>query len=144
MRHIEIINLINRALVENNINSFMDFEKIMESNIKFKNTFTFKDKQWLNNIDRNDSDVMLYLIEDKLYILLHEYLESYQLRNFINYHKPFDIYFIYGSERNYYIIQFSENESFLIALNKQELSPKLESEFIHLHVEGLSNGKVLL
>jgi len=134
----EIIELINQTLEFNNIKSFKDFFINKEIILNNNKIFNIKDKQWLNKNNRKESDVMLYQLIEKFYILLHDYQEEGKIPKYLNCNRPFDIYFTYGNKNNFYIVQFSENDLYLIAMNTEVIFPTLESEFIQLHVEKIN------
>jgi len=134
----EIIELINQTLEFNNIKSFKDFFINKEIILNNNKIFNIKDKQWLNKNNRKESDVMLYQLIEKFYILLHDYQEEGKIPKYLNCNRPFDIYFIIGKYNNFYIIQPSENELLLIVMNKEVIFPTIESEYIRLNVEKIN------
>lgn len=109
----KIIELINQTLKFNNIKSFKDIIDFKGNTLNDDKLFSIADKQWVNNINRVDSNVMLYQIYENLYISYKEFLEK-QIPIYLKCFRPFDIYFIIGQHYNFYIVMNSNIELYLI------------------------------
>lgn len=130
-----LIELINKTLEFNNIQSFNDIIDFKSNTLYNNKLYSIKDKQWLDKNDRKDSEVMLYqLYEKNIYIFIKGLIEN-PIPKYLKCFHPFDIYFIIGQCNNYYIVVSSNFNLMLVILDKENIFPTIDSKFIPLHVE---------